>query len=82
MKLLWYTFFLLFFILSGVLIFGNTNYYGEFFFMRPFEGQSLAFPFFGFFLLGSFSGIFFFLSVSSLFSRKQHTSSEPLSPQK
>ncbi|QQS59082.1 hypothetical protein IPN35_05865 [Candidatus Peregrinibacteria bacterium] len=77
MRLLYYTFFLIFFILSGVLVFGNTNYSGEFFFMRPFEGQSLALPFFGFFLLGAFSGIFFFLSIRSLFSQKEHSIEPP-----
>lgn len=71
-----YILFLVFFILTGVLILGNLSYRAdEYFFLAPFQGQSLALPFLGFAVLGILTGIFFVLSLAALFPRRLPTMS-------
>jgi uncharacterized integral membrane protein len=71
MKTLYSFLFLIFFILTTVLIVGNTQYVGEFFFLAPFEGQPLSLPFLGFALLGMACGIFLLLSLRAMLSRSK-----------
>lgn len=76
MRLIYYTLFLVFFITSGVLLFSNLDYQSEFFFFQVFEEDTLALPFLGFTALGIFIGIFFSLSVKSLFKTSKNTQKE------
>ncbi len=69
MRFLTHFLFLIFLILTAVLIVGNWSYRSEeFFFLATFRDQSLMFPFMGFAALGSITGIFFVLSVRYLLS--------------
>jgi len=68
MKLLSYSLFLIFFILTGVLVLGNWSYQAdEFFFLATFHDKSLALPFLWFAALGSITGMLFILAITSLF---------------
>jgi len=69
MKTLYSFLFLLFFILTAVLVIGNYSYMGEFFFLASFEGTPLAYPFLGFACLGMLVGIFLLLSLKYMFSK-------------
>ncbi len=59
--------FLTFLILTGVLIIGNMSYTGDFFFLMPLEGKTLALPFLGFACLGMCIGILFVFSLRYMF---------------
>jgi cbb3-type cytochrome oxidase subunit 3 len=68
MKSLFTVLFLIFFILTGVLLAGNMSYKGNFFFLAPFENTSLLIPFLGFSCLGILTGICFIISVQYMFT--------------
>lgn len=71
MKTLYSVLFLVFFILTAVLIIGNYTYLGEFFFLASFEGTPLMYPFLGFALLGMACGIFLLLSIRAMLNKSK-----------
>ncbi len=73
MKALTTTLFLASFIFTGVIIVGNIKNYGEFIFLLPFEGKSLALPFLGFTCLGILIGVLFVLSLKYTFRKTEET---------
>jgi len=62
--------FLVLFFLDGILIFGNADYRGDFYFLKPFFDEKLAIGFLGFSLLGFFIGIFFHAAIFLFFRKK------------
>ncbi len=71
MKALTTILFLIFFILTGVLVVGNMSYTGEFFFLMPFEGKTLALPFLAFACLGMIIGILFVFALKYMFVKTE-----------
>jgi hypothetical protein len=81
MRFLTYFMFLVFFIFTGVMIFGNMRQLGEFFFLQPYEGVSLAMPFLGFSVLGAITGMLFLQSIRYVLSGPKRPKKQPITNQ-